>query len=770
MSITLDNDNSLQLTPLDLHQHIADLELLVAGHNQKENEREGLLAAEQERRRIAEALYQASLALNSSLNYGEVLDRVLEQARHLIPHDAASIMLVEGNVARTFRWYGHEQFTTQNESVPFSLDITTTPTFRAMQETRSPLVVTSVEADSTWIKQPEKTWIKSYLGAPICTRERVIGFINLNSAIPGFFGADDIEPLQALAALVGQALSNAQLYDRGRQEVIERVRALKQERNFISAVLDTAGALVMVLNRQGRIIRFNRACEQVTGYTFAEVKGKYWRDILLPPETAGPGQVDTEKLWLDQPSPRYESYWLTKDGQRRLIACSNTVLFDHEGGVEYILNTGIDLTDRKQMEEALRRAHDELERRVEERTAELSQANASLLQQMAERKLLEKQLHQAQKMEALGRLTGGIAHDFNNLLTAIIGFTELIRLHCTPDDPIEELVDRVIGSSQRAAALVRQLLIFSRRQIIEPQILDLNRILAEVDKMLCRIIGEDIELKTLLQPNLWSVKVDSAQIEQVIVNLVVNARDAMPDGGRIIVETANVTLDEGYTAGHLGVQPGQYILLAVSDTGIGMTDEIKARLFEPFFTTKPEGKGTGLGLATVYGIVKQSGGDIWVYSEVGQGTTFKIYLPRVETMAQPSLRPEVGTAMPKGKETILLVEDDPEVRALARLILHGQGYTLLEAGDGQEALNLFSRYSDPIHLILTDVIMPGMNGKTLIEQLSQTQPNVKILFMSGYTDNMIAQHGVLDPGLAFLQKPFSPVTLARKVREVLDQK
>jgi signal transduction histidine kinase len=422
------------------------------------------------------------------------------------------------------------------------------------------------------------------------------------------------------------------------------------------------------------------------------------------------------------------------------------------------------------MEEALRLAHDELEQRVEERTLELSQANASLIQQINERKQLEQQLHQSQKMEALGRLTGGIAHDFNNLLTAIIGFTELIRVYASPDDPVEELVDKVVSSSQRAATLVRQLLTFSRKQIVEPQILDLNSVMTDIDKMLRRIIGEDIELKTILQPYLWSVKADPAQIEQVIVNLAVNARDAMPDGGRITIETTNTVLDESYTADHLNVKPGQYILLAVSDTGIGMTEEVKTHLFEPFFTTKEEGKGTGLGLATTYGIVKQSGGDIWVYSEVGQGSTFKIYLPRVEVAAKSVVSSEVEVTIPRGNETILLVEDDPEVRTLTRLILHGQGYTLLEAVNGQEALLLFSRYSGPIHLVLTDVIMPGLNGKALIQQLRQTQPQIKILFMSGYTDNVIAQHGVLDPGLAFLQKPFSPAILARKVREVLDRK
>jgi signal transduction histidine kinase len=431
-------------------------------------------------------------------------------------------------------------------------------------------------------------------------------------------------------------------------------------------------------------------------------------------------------------------------------------------------NVSLELARRKQVEEALRKAHDELERRVEERTAELFQANATLVREMAERKQLEEQLHQAQKMEALGRLTGGIAHDFNNLLTAIIGFAELIRLNLSSGDSLEELVDKIVQPARRAAELVSQLLAFSRKQIIEPQILDLNIIVAKVDKMLQPIIGENIELKILLKPALWSIKADPIQLEQVLLNLVVNARDAMPEGGKLTLETNNVILNENYTVGHLGVQPGNYVLLVVSDTGIGMSEAVKSHIFEPFFTTKEEGHGTGLGLATVYGIVRQSGGDIWVYSEEGQGTTFKIYLPSVEEAAQPLAPLEDGTEAPNGHETVLLVEDDPDVRDLTRRVLQGQGYILLEAQNAQEALLLSSRYSGFIHLVLTDVIMPGMNGKTLAERLNQSQPRLKVLFMSGYTDNMIAQHGVLEPGIAFLQKPFGPTILARKVREVLD--
>jgi CheY-like chemotaxis protein len=313
------------------------------------------------------------------------------------------------------------------------------------------------------------------------------------------------------------------------------------------------------------------------------------------------------------------------------------------------------------------------------------------------------------------------------------------------------------------------LLAFSRKQLIQPQVLNLNSILTELDKMLQRVIGEDIDLKIRRAAELWPVKVDPAQLEQVILNLVVNARDAMPTGGQLTIETANVVIDDQYVAGHLDTRPGQYVLLAISDTGYGMSQEVKAHIFEPFFTTKELGRGTGLGLATVFGIVKQSGGDIWVYSEEGVGTTFKIYLPSVaEKNREPPVDPEVGSEMPEGSETILLVEDDAGVRTLLRQVLSPLGYTLLEAGNGQEALRLLTDYPDPIHLLLTDVVMPGISGKTLAEEASLTRPDLKTLFMSGYTDEAIIQHKVLDSGVAFIQKPFSPMALAAKLRSVLD--
>jgi PAS domain S-box-containing protein len=385
-----------------------------------------------------------------------------------------------------------------------------------------------------------------------------------------------------------------------------------------------------------------------------------------------------------------------------------------------------------------------------------------------QRQQLEEQYHQAQKMEAVGRLTAGIAHDFNNLLTAINGFTQLMRLDLPADDPRQEMLDKIWDSGRRAADLIRQLLVFSRRQIIELQVVDLNEVVSEMDKMLRRIIGEDIELRATLAPSLWPIKADPAQIEQVIVNLAVNARDAMPEGGLLTIETANVILDKEFTARHLGAQPGEHVMLTVSDTGAGMSEEVKERIFEPFFTTKEPGKGTGLGLATAFSIVRQGGGTIWVYTEQGVGSTFKIYLPRAQEYAELAVPQRLATDMPPGDETILLVEDDAGVRGLAQRVLEGRGYMVLNAQNGQEALLVSTHHPGSIQLLLTDVVMPGISGKALADQLARSRPDLKVLFMSGYSDEAIVHHGVLDAGVAFLQKPFSPQALTQKVRQVLD--
>ena len=384
------------------------------------------------------------------------------------------------------------------------------------------------------------------------------------------------------------------------------------------------------------------------------------------------------------------------------------------------------------------------------------------------RRNLEEQFRQAQKMEAVGQLAGGVAHDFNNMLTIINGYSDLLLQKLQPDDPNRELVAEIHEAGERSAGLTRQLLAFSRQQILAPRVLDLNEVAADADKMLRRLIGEDIRLTTTLAPGLWPVRVDPGQVEQVLLNLAVNARDAMPTGGRLTVETRNVVLDESYARSHQDARAGPNVLLSVSDTGVGMPPQVAARVFEPFFTTKEVGKGTGLGLATLYGIVRQSGGHVNVYSEVGVGTTFKVYLPRVESDAGESDAGPVPMPPTPGTETILLVEDEAGVRTLARRVLIKCGYAVLEAADGAAAVRVMDGHPGPIHLLVTDVVMPGVGGQVVAERVSERHPGVRVLFVSGYTDDAVIRHGVLGNGVNFLQKPFSPAALAAKVREVLD--
>ena len=395
-------------------------------------------------------------------------------------------------------------------------------------------------------------------------------------------------------------------------------------------------------------------------------------------------------------------------------------------------------------------------------------AQLVLSQDVTERRQLEQQLRQSQKMEAIGQLAGGVAHDFNNLLTAILGYSDLLATEVGEKSPLLESIDEIRKAGERAASLTRQLLAFSRRQVLEPKVLDLNALIVNLEKMLRRLIGEDVQLITVLDRAVGHVRADAGQIEQVILNLAVNARDAMPKGGTLTIETQDVELDEAYARNHVTVRPGSYVMLAVTDTGEGMSTETKSHLFEPFFTTKGQGKGTGLGLATVYGIVKQSGGYVWVYSELGRGTAFKVYLPRVEGTVEAIAARGPTSASLRGTENVLLVEDDQSVRTLTRILLETNGYTVLDAGGIEEALKIVRDHSGPIQLLLTDVVMPEMGGSDLAARVLALRPETRVIYMSGYTDDVVVRHGLVAEGLSFLQKPFTPEALARKVREVLD--
>ena len=519
-------------------------------------------------------------------------------------------------------------------------------------------------------------------------------------------------------------------------EHLQSENALKESEERYRMAIESSNDGVAIV-RKDRHIYVNKQFVKMFGFeSMEEVLGQSPYAWIHPDDREKVIEFNRKRQRGEKVPMRYETRGIRKDGEVVYLEISATRILLHG---EYVTFAYLrDITERKRAEE--------------------------------EKAALEEQLRQSQKMEAIGRLGGGIAHDFNNLLTVIKGYSQLSLLDLKESDPLWGNIQEIQKATQRATDLTRQLLAFSRRQILDLKVLDLNILLRDLDKMLRRIIGEDIELVTLLEEKLGRVKIDPGQIEQVIFNLAVNARDAMPSGGKLIIETTNVELDKEYARTHIGVVPGRYVRLSVSDTGFGMSQEISEKVFEPFFTTKDKGKGTGLGLSTVYGIVRQSGGNIWVYSEPGHGTTFKIYLPRVEEELDTLHGRDETDSLPRGTETVLLVEDEPSVRNLAHHLLHQQGYKVLEATNGEEALRVNQEHvGETIHLLLTDVVMPQMGGKELADQLKILRPGIKVLYASGYTDDAIVHHGVLEPGTHFLQKPFSLKTLSHKVREVLDR-
>lgn len=521
--------------------------------------------------------------------------------------------------------------------------------------------------------------------------------------------------------------ANSQL----RKIITERQRAeeaLRRAHEFRDKVLESAILGVGVLDLEGKFTLVNPALATMLGSSVEALSGTSFF-LFLPPE---------ELRHVTEQFSQSVQHGLT-------LGDTETKILRQEGSPIIVSFGWSPLTS-------------------EGKTAGL----VATFQDITERKRLENQLLQAQKLESVGRLAGGVAHDFNNLLTAILGYTELAQDECSPDSTVQEHLGTVKRAADRAAELTRQLLAFAKQQVIAPKVVHLNDLILGLDKMLRRLIGENIELVMLPEVGLYTVKVDPGQFEQILVNLVVNARDAMPEGGKITIATHNVTLDEEYAQEHGEVRPGEYAMLVVSDTGSGMDEAVRLHIFEPFFSTKEKGRGTGLGLATVYGIVRQSGGHIWLYSEPGLGTTFRIYLPHTNESPEALTALQPTPARLSGSETVLLVEDEPAVRSLAAQTLRGYGYQVLEAMHGEEALRVVQGQEHQVDLLITDVIMPQMNGKELADRLQARRPALKILYASGYTENTIVHHGVLEPGIAFLPKPFTPTALARKVREVLD--
>jgi PAS domain S-box-containing protein len=495
----------------------------------------------------------------------------------------------------------------------------------------------------------------------------------------------------------------------------------------------------------------------------------------LHPDDRARWQADFAKTCTFGIDFRSEYRFLSRDGRVVWVLGQAKVVRDDSGHPLFLLGMAYDITEQKRAEEAQRKANDELEQRVRERTAELIQVNAALEDEIAERRRAEEErrhfeeaLRQSQKMEAVGKLAGGVAHDFNNMLTVITGYSELMLTMLDQHDPLRDPIEHIRKAGERSAALTRQLLAFSRKQVLAPVVLDLNELVTNLEKMLRRLIGEDVNLVMDLERGLRAIKFDPGQLEQVLINLVVNARDAMPTGGQLIVTTANADVSAAQARANPDAREGPYSMLGVRDTGCGMDTATRARVFEPFFTTKGVGKGTGLGLSTAYGVITQSGGFIDVESEPGQGAFFKIYLPAVAQNAvirQP--RPSWDD-MPHGTETVLLVEDEDVVRDLARCVLKLCGYQVLEAGNAGEALTRSEKHPATIDLLLTDVVMPQISGRELAERLAPLRPDMKVLFMSGYTDDAVLRHGLESAKVPFLPKPFTPQSLARKLRAVLD--
>ena len=624
------------------------------------------------------------------------------------------------------------------------------------------------------------------------------------------------------------------------------VRAFRDERDFTSAVVDTVSSLILVLDRDGTILRFNPACQEVSGFLDDEIVGRPYWELLIPPEAVEARRDEFIRLISHGGSTQDEVSWVAKDGTPRIIAWTHNAVPDETGRPAYVVATGRDVTEERRSREALRRTEERLEGILQtiddfvwsqdaatremlyispsveriygfkpeamkantriwlevihpddrERVASYlpslladGRANAEyrivredgsirwvhdrawaihdeagktvrfdgIVRDVTDQKHLESQFRQSQKMEAVGLLAGGIAHDFNNLLTAIGGYAELLLERLDAGDPRREQAEAVKRAGLRAAALTRQLLAFSRRQVLQPRVVDLNELVGDMEPLLRRVVGEDVEIVVKRAPGLGAVRVDASQVEQVLMNLVVNARDAMPDGGRLTIRTENVVIDAG-----------SHVALGVSDTGVGMDEAVRSRIFEPFFTTKPLGKGTGLGLSTAYGIVEQSGGHIEVESTVGSGTTFRVLLPLCQESWIPE-GPTVGESRkPAAAATLLLVEDEPTVRELAYEILAADGYDVITAADGREALEAARRHADRIRLVITDIVMPQMGGLELVEGLAGVIPEAPVLFMSGYSESAVRGEPRFALGAGFLQKPFTPSELLRHAREALE--
>jgi PAS domain S-box-containing protein len=683
-----------------------------------------LLQETEQRRSAAEALAEVGRLLAQSLDPAVVAHGITEAVRGLlgVTNTALFRFRPESGDLQSLSLRG-EHGLTPGQTMVYPLGQGASGL--AAQERRA-VVTANLAADPT-IPQPpehrarvERSGLRAVMAVPLIVQGRVVGVLALADRSERRFTREEVQVVEAFATRAAIALETARLHGE-----------IRSARDFLQSIADSSADAIITADIEGRISYWSRGAEELFGHTAAEMLGRPAQGLYaggLVEARAVMARLGAEGRMRD-----YETLIRAKGDREIAVSASFSLLRGADGAIAGTLGVMKDMTERKVLEEGLR---------------------------------------QAQKMEAVGRLAGGIAHDFNNLITVVITRSQLLLERLRPEDPLRRDIELFWKTAERAAALTRQLLAFSRRQVLQPKVLDVNETVAAMESLLRRLIGEDVELRTVAAPSPWRVKADPGQLEQVIVNLAVNARDAMPEGGQLTIETANVVLDDEFARLQSGVRPGPHVLLAISDTGIGMDAETRAHIFEPFFTTKEPGKGTGLGLSTVYGIVKQSGGHIVAQSEPGRGTTFRIYLPRVEEVEAP---PEAEPiAIPRrdadgGTETILLVEDEEDLRGVIKETLEAFGYTLLEARHGGEALRIAERHAGPIDLLVTDVIMPVMNGAELAQRLRPLRPGMGVMFMSGYSsDEAAAQHDGVDASAAYLEKPFSPFQLVRRVREVLN--
>ena len=696
--------------------------------------RETLTAAEVGRNE-AETLRAATQALGVTLNLDQVLALILTELRKMVPFDSASVQEVQGEKSRIVGTYGSAS-SEHMLGLAFPLVPGETPNAE-VAHTWLPVILKDGPAVYPIFKtEPfHADPIRSWLGVPMIFGERMIGMITLNKYTPDFYTTEHARLAMAFAAQATAAMENARLYAAARRELAERHRA-EEAQARLAAIIEATTDMVGMTDLQGQSIFLNQAGRRLMGLSDEVPLAGLHMAEFFPMRLRGALRDEILPATLHNGVWTGDTYLLARDGSE--IPVSQVIIVHKEPDGQAALFSTIvrDMRVQRQTEEDLR---------------------------------------QAQKMEALGRLAGGMAHDFNNLLTVMLGEVELLLDDLPVEHPLRHSAEQIRLSGTRAATLTRQLLTFSRRQVLQPELVNLNQVILGLDQLLRRLISEDITLSISLAPDLPLVRTDQGQIEQVVMNLVINARDAMPDGGHLLIETATTLANELSGRRDDGTDTRDYALIVVSDTGTGMDEQTKTHIFEPFFTTKPRGKGTGLGLATVHGIVQQSGGHIRFQSEVGQGAIFKIYLPITTdagpNQAQPPAPARLGVVGPSRTHaaTVLLVEDDDDVRNLARQILTRQGFTVLEAGDGPTALALAHAYAGPISTLLTDIVMPGgLNGVQLAATLRTLRPNTRIIYMSGYTDNALVDHSIAEEGACFLQKPFTPDKLVRALLDGLD--